>query len=156
MWFLIFMFAVNPNFGTPKSQVSLPNMQMTDFDKDIEVYQYSDPEYAQNFAIFYKNKIRKTAHFTDTIVDEFGFYIRFKFDSLCLKFNGWKETSEIRTSDSADTFHSCLERRLCSWKKMFEKDGVVSFVEVVSLHARNEFMIYTAIEDAKYNGMLGN
>jgi hypothetical protein len=39
---------------------------------------------------------------------------------------------------------------------MFEKDGVVAFVEVVSLQARNEFVIYTAIEDAKYNGMLGN
>mgnify|MGYP003462816947 CR=1 FL=1 len=155
MWFLILVFGFNTNFGTPKAQVKLPNMELTDFDKNIEVYEYTDSVYDQSFAIFYKHRVRKTVHITDTITDDLGFSVRATADSISKNFADWKMTSKTKESDSTDSYHSCLEQGLCSWKKMFEKGNVVAFIEIIPLRVRNKFIVYIAIEDSKYKGMLG-
>lgn len=155
MWFLILVFGFNTNFGTPKSDVRFSNMELSDFDKNIEVYEYADSAYDQSFAIFYKNRIRKTVHITDTISDDLGFSVRAIADSISEGFADWKQTSKTKDSDSAESYHSCLEQGLCAWKKMFEKGNVVAFVEVIPLRVRNKFIVYIAIEDSKYKGMLG-
>lgn len=154
MWFLLILFGFNTNFGSAKDTAMFPGMEYQDFDKNIEVWSFSSTAH-ESYAIFFKNKLRKLTFATDTISDDLGFSVKASFDSACQQFNGWKMTEAIKENDSTESFHSCLESTLCSWKKMFQRGDAVSFVEIIPLRAKNKFIIYSAIEDSAYSGMLG-